>query len=101
MAEIATPTGPAPLRLPDELTGEITEAQAWLVRVVNEIETGGNPAGLFTHDPIRDIETLNDRLHRGLNSAGVTIPPIRGMVEDPLGNLLDWRDFLANLVTVH
>lgn len=101
MAEIAIMAGAAPVLLPDDLTGEITEAQAWLLRVVSGIETGGDMDGLFTHDPMQDIEFLNTRLRQGLGNVGIPVPTIRGMSDDPLGNILDWHAFLKTLVTVH
>jgi hypothetical protein len=51
-------------------------------------------------DPMRDIGAI-DALRTQLEAAGVPVPPMRGPQTDPLGCMIDWRDFLATIVTVH
>lgn len=86
--------------LPSALSIEVNEAYAWLSLAAHQI-IGNDPWLVDLGDnPMGQIEAVNN-LRPVLRDVGVVVPPMRDMNADPIGNLLDWHDFLAAVRTVN
>jgi len=71
----------------------ISDAHSWVALVVGQI-VGDVPWQIdFGPDP--------NTLRTDLEAWDIDVPPMRDMDTDPIGNMMDWRDFLASLLTVH
>jgi len=79
---------------------QVNEAHAWLSLAADQL-TGNGPWLIDLGDnPMGQIEAVNN-LRPVLRDVGVVVPPMRDMNADPLGNMMDWRDFLAAVRTVN
>ena len=86
--------------LPSALSMQVNEAHAWLSLAADQL-TGNGPWLIDLGDnPMGQIEAVNN-LRPVLRDVGVVVPPMRDMNADPLGNMMDWRDFLAAVRTVN
>ncbi len=86
--------------LPDTLVVEVGIAHSWLRQMLAQLEGEAAWEIEVGDDPMASVRAI-DALRVPLAAAGLVVPPIRDAETDPLGNMLDWRDFLAELVTVH
>ncbi len=87
--------------LPDtELQEDIGFAYWWTRQMVGQVN-GDLPWVLdIGEDPMAQIRMV-DALRIPLIAAGVDVPPIISPDDNPFGNMIGWRDFLASMVTVH
>ena len=83
----------------EDLATNKVAAAAYLRVMIAQIE-GGVDWVFHPLDPIADIEAIN-RLRVVLEGEGHAVPPMPDAWNDPLANMMAWRDFLSRFVTVH
>ncbi len=83
-----------------ELQARIARTYGWLVQVLAQIYDGAPWEIDISHDPMGSVRAV-DAMRTPLEAAGIPVPAIIAPDEDPLGNMMGWRDYLAKLVTVH
>lgn len=77
-------------------------ALSWLNRMLDVVHGRAADDGDL-NDPVEILSKLHEtnRLRTQLERIGVTVPPIVEVETDPVGNMIAWRAFLAEIVTVH
>lgn len=88
------------MQIPENLSADVGEACAWLTQMLAQLLDGAAPELDFGPDPMATIRAI-DGLRGPLHTAGLYVPPLRDADLDPVGNMIDWRDFLATIRTVH
>ncbi|HEV2517915.1 MAG TPA: hypothetical protein VGV07_21870 [Devosia sp.] len=89
--------------LPDlELQDDIGFAYWWTRQMVGQLH--GDLPWLLDPGSGDDAMTkirMVDALRIPLQQAGVAVPAIVDPDQDPIGNMIAWRDFLATMTAVH
>lgn len=85
----------------DTLLNEIHEARAWLEQMLGQVLSKREWTMDIGTDPVGDVVKLDARLRPRLVAAGYTVPGFAEPMNDPLGNMIGWRDFLASITKLN
>lgn len=82
-----------------EMQDDLATDMAWLNQMLAQIHNH-KPWTMHESDPVGRLYALEDK-RPAIEAEGLRVPPIVSAKVDPLGAMLQWRDFLASILTVH